>query len=448
MAYVPSFEHDVFISYAHADNAGTQRVDALKRDLATRLTQRLGGRAFRESWIFLDSEELRLGDEFRPELERRARRSNVMIALVSRSYLQAPYCTHERRWFGDDAARSRDGVGRRLIPILFHHVDEPVMQTQAELAGLHRGRLCTRDRDFAPGSPEWNTTLDLVALEVAEHLVGARKLHGAVFVGPAYTAAEAARASLQDELRGFRCVPEEQIFHSRAAIETELGKALVAVHFLGNTEMEPVKNTEAIEWSLECCPGKTVGYVPPGRKLDAEQGFLDEIRDHRNWTLIEGTRTNLAEYLKQELESYRRPDPSQPLALACEADDLAAVRRMAKQIVDRRPGAFDVYLPEFLIDPKATSRFNKWKELLLERDGIVVYWRDAQQERLEKQVHPFLPAAKRGRTWYVSMRNAQDAGKRGWQPQDSKASKILDEHDEFTYELIQAFLADLAKGRA
>ena len=55
MAYIPSFEHDIFISYAHADNE-TSRVSAFHRDLVQRLTIRLGARAFHKpkEWIFFD----------------------------------------------------------------------------------------------------------------------------------------------------------------------------------------------------------------------------------------------------------------------------------------------------------------------------------------------------------------------------------------------------------
>jgi hypothetical protein len=54
MAYVPSSDSDIFISYAHADNSGTERATAFHSDLVSRLTVRLGARAFHkpEEWIF------------------------------------------------------------------------------------------------------------------------------------------------------------------------------------------------------------------------------------------------------------------------------------------------------------------------------------------------------------------------------------------------------------
>jgi hypothetical protein len=57
-AYIPSFEHDVFISCAHADNGASERVSAFHRDLVQRLTMRLGARAFHKphDWIFFDTD--------------------------------------------------------------------------------------------------------------------------------------------------------------------------------------------------------------------------------------------------------------------------------------------------------------------------------------------------------------------------------------------------------
>jgi hypothetical protein len=83
MAYVPSFEHDLFISYAHANNTD-KRITAFRNRLVQRLTSVLGSRAFRkpEEWVFFGQTGLKTGDEFSPKLERAARRLAVMIAVL------------------------------------------------------------------------------------------------------------------------------------------------------------------------------------------------------------------------------------------------------------------------------------------------------------------------------------------------------------------------------
>lgn len=48
MAFVPSYDHDVFVSYAHIDNQGeTAWVSTLLRHLDTDLRQRLGTKDLR-----------------------------------------------------------------------------------------------------------------------------------------------------------------------------------------------------------------------------------------------------------------------------------------------------------------------------------------------------------------------------------------------------------------
>ena len=60
MAYVPSFEYDVFLSYAHADNF-SGRVTEFHRELRERLTVALGSKEFRkpEEWIFMQAPGIR-----------------------------------------------------------------------------------------------------------------------------------------------------------------------------------------------------------------------------------------------------------------------------------------------------------------------------------------------------------------------------------------------------
>jgi hypothetical protein len=73
---------------------------------------------------FFDRSGLKAGDELSPKLERAARRSAIMISLVSPSYLRAPWCIHETEWFRASRQLAQDPIERRLIPILFNPVDE------------------------------------------------------------------------------------------------------------------------------------------------------------------------------------------------------------------------------------------------------------------------------------------------------------------------------------
>jgi hypothetical protein len=448
MSYVPSFEVDVFISYAHADNSVAGRVTTFHKDLIAELTVRLGARAFRrpEEWVFFDRSGVKLGDEISPKLERAARRSAIMISLISQSYLQASWCIHEAKWFQESRQLARDLIERSLIPVLFNPVDESDLAQFLHLAvDRLRGSLCAGSSPYAPATAEWDRAVENLAKQVVDHLNAARRQHGAVYVGEAYPAAENLRCELMEDLRGFRSIPENAIFSLEELVREEavrkaLAEAKLAVHFLGDTGAEAATSAEAILWSLEHCPGKTVGYLPPGRQLaEDEQQLVAAKRNHPKWTQPECTPTELAQILTRELESFRLPDPATPIALACDEPDLATVRGIAREIHERDRGAFAVTMPDFLAEPGALP-FIGWKKLLTRSQSIVVYWGRGQKEYLDTNVNRFLPAAKLGRLWYVSLRGTETERKRQWQPGDPETEVIVDEEQPFRYEQLQPFL--------
>jgi hypothetical protein len=52
----------------------------------------------------------------------------------------------------------------------------------------------------------------------------------------------------------------------------------------------------------------------------------------------------------------------------------------------------------------------------------------------------YLPAAKLGRAWYVSLKGPDADIKREWQPGDPETEKIVDENEAFDYDRLRAFL--------
>jgi hypothetical protein len=98
MAFVPGFEHDVFISYAHANNVRLTEKDEgfvtrLYEDLTTLLTERLGRREFFSIW--LDKEELRGNDDFDAKLNASFLNSAILVCVNSQSYVASAWCRRE-----------------------------------------------------------------------------------------------------------------------------------------------------------------------------------------------------------------------------------------------------------------------------------------------------------------------------------------------------------------
>lgn len=423
MAYVPSFEHDVFISYAHADNVGG-RVREFRDDLVRQLTIALGSRAFHrpKEWVFLDETGLQAGDRVDPRLERAAQRSAVMVALLSPSYLQSPWCISECERHAEAGRLARDPVERRLIPVEFNPADAD------EIAKFPR--FAERLRAGALGE---------VGAQIAAHLTKARKLHGAVFLGQAYSSAQAARNTIGDELRGFRCVPGTDVFAEETAVAQALAEAKVAVHFLGDANNEAPHSASAIALSLEHCKGRTVLYLPPGQKLDrGEQQFVEQIGSRG--TRFDGTPSELVKFLTDELEAFRFPDAAKPLALACDASDLDTVRRFGREIHEKTGGEFRVETPEFLADPNAMA-YPNWRKLRTKK-CIVAYWGAGRKDELDTYLGD-LKAATLGRAWYVS--GTEPEAKTTWVPADPETRKIHDEREPWSFDKIAPFLDEVRK---
>ena len=123
MAYVPGYDHDVFVSYAHLDNEGESAwVTNLVRRLSIEVRQRLGAK---DPKIWIDH-DLNGNDPLTPEIMQAIRRSATILLIVSPSYITSEWCARERNAFLGFAqncvaegrifiVHCRD-IGRQLMP--------------------------------------------------------------------------------------------------------------------------------------------------------------------------------------------------------------------------------------------------------------------------------------------------------------------------------------------
>jgi hypothetical protein len=123
MAFIPGYEHDVFVSYAHVDDrpfidaaAGLERssgwVSTLVRHLKNELAQKIGRSDAVSVWF--DSSNLRGNHKLVDEIAARLERVAIFVAILSPGYVASQWCQDEARMF----ARGCDGdPGRRLFVI-------------------------------------------------------------------------------------------------------------------------------------------------------------------------------------------------------------------------------------------------------------------------------------------------------------------------------------------
>ncbi len=114
MAFVSGCDHDVFISYSRANNHADW-VTRFHKQLEARLRERVSA----EIDVFRDP-ELSGNQGLTDELKRRLRSSAVVVAVVSRSYLQRPWCQLEIDEFRKAAAQR--GVTGCIFPVRYDDV--------------------------------------------------------------------------------------------------------------------------------------------------------------------------------------------------------------------------------------------------------------------------------------------------------------------------------------
>jgi hypothetical protein len=108
----PSFEFDVFVSYAHVDNepiypAELGWVSVLVQNLGHYLAKRLGRREAFSSWF--DQYQLRGNHPIHDYVPQQVRRSAVFLAVLSPGYAASEFCLRELQAFIDTHRQSLAG---------------------------------------------------------------------------------------------------------------------------------------------------------------------------------------------------------------------------------------------------------------------------------------------------------------------------------------------------
>ena len=140
MTYVPGYDHDVFVSYAHLDDQGESAwVSTLVRHLDTEVRQRLGTKDLR---IWIDH-ELDGNRPLTPEILQAIRRAATIILIVSPSYVASEWCARERNAF---LGFARDCVSEgRIFIVRCRDIDPQCLPPEfGDLIGF---KFWTQDND-------------------------------------------------------------------------------------------------------------------------------------------------------------------------------------------------------------------------------------------------------------------------------------------------------------
>ena len=244
MAFVPEFEHDVFISYSQVDDEdvlyGGEKVawvKSLKERLETRVRQRGIGRDLR---VWLDTKNLSGNEALSSTLFETVKRSAVLVIIFSENYLQSEWCRKEREIFLEAAANDPRFEGRVFV---VHYQDVPLNDRPEGIRDFIGFQFYDKDSsaELDPRGDGYTRALLNLREKIAAKLKEMRKsIEGgamissdnrpAVFLAESTPDLHAARTEVQtfiDKL-GFRVLPEKLYNRSagefRSAAEEDMKK--------------------------------------------------------------------------------------------------------------------------------------------------------------------------------------------------------------------------------
>src|ERR1044072_5754759 len=234
--FVPGFENDLFISYAHGDDP--LWVAAFEKALGEKLSRLLGLGVS----VWHDAKRLRVGQNWQTEIETGVQRSAVFVALLSPFYQNSDWCTEERGVFRQlfDSDKTFENANR------FFKVVKTPWEADGQLRFLpalqyldffRRDEGPEGDVEFLPGSSEFRHQIAVLANAIVPVLRKLRRERERVFVAsPADDCLEVWK-QLRNELgdRGYDVQPPARRDRAFAdeLVSSEIEQALLSVHLLG-----------------------------------------------------------------------------------------------------------------------------------------------------------------------------------------------------------------------
>jgi TIR domain len=393
MAYIPGFDHDVFISYAHGDDR--EWINRLLDRLKLALKQRLGT----EASIWIDKQALRSSRDFNKEIPTGVRSSAVFVLLTSPSYVRSEYCVSEECRAFRDTLPSRqarfNGADFANEQFAFRCPIVPVDNNEHwELfPGLSDIAFCNDADTFAAGSPEFETSFRKLAGELLQLLKRMRNRSHSVFVYPPHPGPtlQDAHNTLAGELnaQSYRLLPDRLV-----SLPEQLREATLSVFLLGDAYDETVDaltkaaSMDGKPWLVWCSPASQ-DAVPEQLGLLRHLEQLDSL----NKTFLNATIT--PSKLKEEVLALLRP--------ATLATHSASEKPRVYLVYNLREREDKVNAGQIIYHFKNEFHFEladdpaQHTERLAGSDGVLLVWGNTEEEWSATEFESMIQVSRRAR---------------------------------------------------
>ena len=375
MAFVPGFDHDVFISYAHGDDRDW--IDRFVARLEPTLARLLPG-----ATIWIDTDDLRKSRDFKPEIPANLESSATLISLVSPTYIKSPYCVHKecRRFIDLASARKQSDFSTKEFATELFGFRCPILQMpdRAYWSDLIPGATDILFGDdistFSIASPSFEEKFGILLRGLTDLLRRMRNHGTPVVVYPHSPSPEIkdAHSALTRELhaQSYRVLPEDELNPIRHVSGSELAVLLLGPTF-DETSRRLVAEVKTLEKSLLVWPSPS---IEQNGDL-TQRGFLKELTDvdYRKKTLLSPLIT--PEKLKQAVFEILNAQKKISLATGGKPRIYLIYDSERKSEVANAGQIVLNYQNEFHFEPNDNPQ--KHTAYLTRSDGVLLVWGEA-----------------------------------------------------------------------
>jgi hypothetical protein len=412
MAFVPKFQNDLFISYAHEDDK--RWVQAFEDELRDEVSRRLGLAIS----IWQDTSRIRAGQNWQAEIKEGIKESATFVALISPRYQNSQWCQRERKEFQSQFEADQFVKSGRFFKAV--KTPWPANGHRLFLEAIQDADFYKEDddgpREFTPGSREFKRAIRKLADGVEPLLRRMRRGNQRVHVAWPVEECLIAWEQLSEELRskGFDVQPtgpRDASFAERLLLE-DMESAVLSVHLLGSVYDQ---FSERIALLAADSEHQMIFWLATGAETTADErqrAFINAIRSGvrsdnvsrewpRGWSLIADA--GVRRFIDAVVTKLRPQPPAAPVAGSGDAPTIyivhdpttAADRTVALELKEQinRVEQMEVFLSR--ADLPSPTDLKLWHENLLQScDGVLLY-RNAAPEGWWNQLAPEVILAER-----------------------------------------------------
>jgi hypothetical protein len=382
MAFVPGFEHDVFISYAHGDD----------RDWINRFLDRLKpalSRLLPGADVWVDTDDLRKSRNFEQDIPASLGMSAVLISLVSPIYITRPYCVQQEYRRFRSLSEGRKQAGQRfaaaefaadlfgfrcpIVPLLDDSYRNSILPGASDIA------FCDDISAFPIGSAPFEEQFRVLLREMRALLLRMRNHATPVFVYPPAPAADLteAHAALTRELhaQSYRVLPGDELDPFPSLNRSELAVLLLgAAYDQSETTRQLAEQMAKLDKPFVIWPAPSLDSAGDATQRGFFQ-YLVDLESPRK-TLLRAAIT--PEKLKEEVLAILNPRAKMPPPVEGKPR-VYLVYDSAKTSEKNNAGKIVFqYKDDFHFDLSDNPRQHSL--CLTQSDGVLLVWGEAKED--------------------------------------------------------------------